>query len=508
MIRARSRTARSELSGEVLHTYARRAALLAHALDRPLPVADLDSREKLSRAVDEIVDVGDRSQVWLALAVLSGRLPLPTTVTETARTAEFRSGALFDAIVDQTTPASARWDVVLESARVTLDVAHTASTTLMTGIQRVVRETARRWLATHDAVATSWTEELDAMRFLTPVEHDRLLKAAAADEDGRAPRNPSVIIPWRTTIVVPELATNFERTGRLQALAQYSQCTMSSVAYDLIPITSGETTSPGMSDEFARNLAAIRFADRVAPISAAAAVEYEGWRMMLAATGVPGPTIEAVNLPVEAADSSPAELDEARLRFTVGTLPLVLVVGSHEPRKNHLAVLHAAELLWRDGLRFGLTFVGGNSWNSQGFDQRLHELQSAGRPVEAASKVTDAELWAAYRLSRFTVFPSLNEGFGLPVAESLAVGTPAITSDFGSMAEIASEGGAIMIDPHDDRAISRAMRTLLENDEAHQALVSAALARPVRTWDDYASELWDFLVEGNRPGDREGSNGR
>ncbi len=50
---------------------------------------------------------------------------------------------------------------------------------------------------------------------------------------------------------------------------------------------------------------------------------------------------------------------------TIGSLPIVLAVGSHEPRKNHLAVLHAAELLWREGLLFTLTFVGGHSWKQR-----------------------------------------------------------------------------------------------------------------------------------------------
>ena len=59
-------------------------------------------------------------------------------------------------------------------------------------------------------------------------------------------------------------------------------------------------------------------------------------------------------------------------------------MGSHEPRKNHLAVLHAAEVLWREGLPFSLVFVGGNSWNSGDFEAQVE--QPAGRQPARANR--------------------------------------------------------------------------------------------------------------------------
>jgi glycosyltransferase involved in cell wall biosynthesis len=108
--------------------------------------------------------------------------------------------------------------------------------------------------------------------------------------------------------------------------------------------------------------------------------------------------------------------------------------------------------------------------------------------------VRDEDLWNAYRTARFTVFPSLHEGFGLPVAESLAVGTPAITSSFGSTAEVAADGGTLLVDPRDDADLTAAMRRLLTDADLVQDLAAAAAARPRRTWDDYARESWAQLV--------------
>lgn len=451
------------------------------------------SARALGAQLDDVVDPCDRSHVWLTLAVLTGRLPDRTTVVEVARASEFDAGAsLWDAVAAHTTDESAAWHVRVARDEVLVDLAHTASTVLTTGIQRVARETARRWLRDHDCTPVSWSRDFQSIRELTDLERSRIERADAL-EDVAARPEAVVVVPWHATYLLPELAAEHARATRLAALAELTPTRTGVIGFDCVPITSAETTQLGFAAVFAGNLAAVRHFDRVGTISRAAGQEYSGWRTTLAAIGVEGPLVAPVQLPVEVPAATAADADAARARFVIGHLPLVLVVGSHEPRKNHLAVLHAAELLWREGLEFSLSFVGGNAWGSGEFTRRLTELQRTGRPVDTESRLSDGQLWAAYRLARCTVFPSLNEGFGLPVAESLAAGTPAITSDFGSMLEIAADGGALTVDPHDDHAIAAALRTLLTDDVVLARLRAEAVRRPVRTWDAYAEELWAFL---------------
>jgi glycosyltransferase involved in cell wall biosynthesis len=308
-----------------------------------------------------------------------------------------------------------------------------------------------------------------------------------------------VLVPWRGSYVLPELLAEPPRARALQALVEFSGCDTAVIGFDCVPLTSAETTAYGMSGGFALNLASVARMRRLAAISHSAATEYRGWRAMLTGAGLPGPEITPIPLPVEASPPAPEALVEARDLLIVDELPMVLVVGSHEPRKNHLAVLHAAELLWRDGLRFTLNFVGGNAWNSERFTGRLAEMQAAGRPVQSISALSDSLLWAAYRLARCTVFPSLSEGFGLPVAESLASGTPVITANFGSMREIAGSGGALLVDPRDDHDLTAALRRLLTDDALHQQLATQARELPLRSWDQYAEETWHYLVDGVPP---------
>jgi Glycosyl transferases group 1 len=491
-------TARRNLSPRMHHeAWARRIPLVRatlRSLDAGQPVTVASHRD-LAAALADVIDTQDRSHVWLALAVLTGRFPDRTTVVELARASEFDHGeSLWQAVADLTTDESAAWQVRMATNEVLVDVAHTASTVLTTGIQRVARETTSRWLRDHECTPVSWSRDFQSLRELTVLERRRIVQNVA-EEDVEARPEATIVIPWQGTYLLPELAAEPTRSTRLLALAELTPNRTGVIGFDCVPITSAETTQLGFAGVFAGNLAAVRHFDVVTTISQAACNEYSGWRSMLSAIGVTGPRIEPVRLPVEVAEPTPTDVEAARDRFLIGSLPLVLVVGSHEPRKNHLAVLHAAELLWREGLEFSLSFVGGNSWGSDSFSRRLADLQRAGRPVDSESRLSDGRLWAVYRLARCTVFPSLNEGFGLPVAESLAAGTPAITSDFGSMLEIAAQGGALTVDPHDDHAIAEAVRTLLVDDVVHARLAAEAWDRPGRTWDDYAREVWHLLVQ-------------
>jgi glycosyltransferase involved in cell wall biosynthesis len=268
------------------------------------------------------------------------------------------------------------------------------------------------------------------------------------------------------------------------------------IGYDCIPVVSADLVPSLDASRFVNYLSVIKHADRVAGISASATEEFQGFVDTLPTQGLHGPVIMECALP-----STPRAPGD-RSRGDRRERPSVLMVGSFEPRKNHLGVLHAAEKLWRSGLEFDLTFIGGSGWGTE-LPDRIAELTQAGRRLTVLHNANTSALQLAYRSSRFTVFPSKHEGFGLPVAESLAAGTPVITSDFGSMRELASDGGALMIDPHDDAALEAAMRTLLTDDNELEKLRQQIAWRPGRDWEDYARELWSVLVAPLVPSDGE-----
>ncbi len=462
-----------------------RLATLAEAVE---PASGCDATQTVVRHLS----TADPAVVWLAVAVLGARLPTPDEVTDARRDVELNGpDALFRRVRRTATAETAARRVEVVTDTTLVDVGDLVLHPLGTGIQRVARMVGRSWRGRHEHRTVGWTSDLDAMVLLDDDTRDRalgLLPFAKRDAANRG--DVTVVVPWHSTYVLPELAIQPSRCLALNALARFSGNRTAVIGFDCVPLTSPETTAEGFPAVFALNLAAVSHMDTVVAISEAAANEYRGWRRMLAGAGLPGPDVAALSLPVQAPEATPESLEKARRLLLVADLPMVLCVGSHEPRKNHLAVLHAAELLWRDGVRFTLTFVGGSSWGGLEFMARLEELAEAGRPVEALSKLDDETLWAAYRLARVSVFPSLNEGFGLPVGESIAAGTPAVTSDFGSMREIAERGGALMVDPRDDHALADAMRTVLTDDRSHATLAAQCRARSSEGWEDYAEVLW------------------
>ncbi len=469
----------------------------AHLLD-DVPAADADAARDagtvLTSLVQHVHDSGDTAALWLVWTALAAAYPTEDELVDARRRLQisrvseavpFLLEVGFRSLVNAGTPA-AEMDVVVDA--VVVDVDFCATNDHHTGIQRVVRETMPRWVRDHDLVMVGWTPANGAYRRLAAHEEDRVLRWSAAQQraaDADAARPVRLVVPWRSTVVLPENPEP-SRCPSLAALAQHSGNAVTVIGYDCIPVVSPELIHPGLPDRFVRYLSVVKHARAVAGISASATEEFRGFSAMMPSQGLPGPEVVEVALPVEV----PSQVGPAPEPDDV---PLVVSVGSFEPRKNQLAVLHAAERLWREGLRFRLRFIGGGGWRTE-FDAEMNRLAARGRDVSVAIRITDEELWATYRRARFSVFTSLHEGYGLPVAESLAYGTPALTTDYGSTAEIAAEGGALTVNPRDDDALLAAMRRLLTDDELVTELAAAARRRPERTWDDYARELWDVLA--------------
>lgn len=388
-----------------------------------------------------------------------------------------------------------------------VDVTHTAvATDLHTGIQRVVRETVARWIDT-DRPMNLIRFELPrpAARVLSDDECERFkswrnyVGSKTRTAQDRVPESAAAntVVPWQCRLLVPELPFETERTSAYRALATASVLrSLSMVGYDVIPMVAAEKVTPEMTTTFGGYLSVVKHADRVSTISRTSRDSFKAFATMAAAEGLNAPKIAAHDLPSEAHPLDPVEIDAARSKLGVQDGVVVLVVGSHEPRKNHLAVLEAAERLWAGGERtFELLFLGWSSWLSEEFDELVTKLTSAGRRIIVHKHCSEEELWAAYRLARFTIFPSLLEGFGLPIAESLACGTPVITSNYGSMAEVAEDGGCLLVDPRNIDELERAMAQLLDDDDALRKLRDQAVRVDTGTWESYADTLWDFFTK-------------
>ncbi|QEO08625.1 glycosyltransferase [Protaetiibacter larvae] len=455
------------------------------------PTGDVSERLDLALSL-----VRDPSTAWLVYIGVAGSFPTADELAAFRRElqlADDRSriaAALGSAGArdDASTGAARRLRIVEELPVV--DAGHSATSDHNTGIQRVVRSTLPHW-PHGEFVPVAWTGEAQAFRGLTAPERVRLL--AWGDHTPAEIREVDVaeiVVPWRTTVVLPEVPSR-ERIPVLASLAESSGSRVVIVGHDAIPVVSADLIDPIESDRFALFLSVVKHAQTVCAVSESAASEFAGFASTLSAQGVAGPAVRTIRL-AEESGSTRGHVPDA------DGVPLVICVGSHEPRKNQEAVLAAALGLQTEGMRFRLVFVGGGSRShTTPFDRRVRRARARGHDVAVRRDVSDAELYELYAGARFSVLVSLHEGFGLPIVESLAAGVPVLTSDYGSMAEIAAGGGCLTVDPRSIDAIRGGMRRLLSDDRLLDELRAAAGARPPRAWSDYAAELWAVVREGS-----------
>ena len=349
---------------------------------------------------------------WLSLVAVYGEYPDEPSVDRVARTV--RMDGTGRAVDDLRRVASeraadglgtsARLRVVTD--RVLVDVTHTAKAEMHTGIQRVVRETVGRWLESGRPVElASFSSSANALRPLRGAAAARFVDWRAhvgseAKPRGNEPteRDDDVLVPWQSVLIVPEVIFDHARLEAYRALGGAGVLeSLSLIGFDLVPVTAAETTKEGLSDTFARYLAVVKHADRISAISRSSARDFAAFGEMVEAQGLEAPVVRPHGLPVDRPRVSDESLDAWRALFGERGAPTVLVVGSHEPRKNHLAVLEAAERLWSTGASFQLLMIGGQSWKAEEFEALAGALRARGRPIEIVGRLLRGEALGCVR---------------------------------------------------------------------------------------------------------------
>jgi glycosyltransferase involved in cell wall biosynthesis len=174
--------------------------------------------------------------------------------------------------------------------------------------------------------------------------------------------------------------------------------------------------------------------------------------------------------------------------------PYFLYLGRHDPYKNVARIIAAFGQL-SNGDRYELWLGGsGDRRYTPQLRAQVAELGLEGR-VKFLEYIPYSELPKVIRQARALVFPSLWEGFGLPVLEAMACGTPVITSNLSALVEVASDA-AILVDPYQVKEIAAAMYDLSKDDELHQQLRQAGLQRASQfSWEQTAQATIEVLQQ-------------
>ena len=207
-----------------------------------------------------------------------------------------------------------------------------------------------------------------------------------------------------------------------------------------------------------------------------------------AANGFKRDQLRLVPMGVENRRAGPDEVAAARSRYGIDG-PYILWTGTVEPRKNLPRLLEAFAALRNQEI--GLVLVGPKGWN-ENLDRLLGQSR---KKIHIAGFVPPGDLPALYAGAEVFCFPSLFEGFGLPVLEAMAQGTPVVTSQGTSTAEVGGEV-AELVPPTDAGAIAEAIDGILEDKQRADRMRNDGLARAATySWNETARLLVQVYKE-------------
>lgn len=310
------------------------------------------------------------------------------------------------------------------------------------------------------------------------------LGPAARPATGLAWQDQAQARDWYLTaeVFAPE-----ERTGWTEMMHR-RPCRLAAVFHDAIPLRWPKITWPQSVRRHPSYLKMLAGFDRVWAVSETSRRDLTGYWRWLGLEQVP--PVELLPLGADF-DGQPRRVSSPR-----EVAPLLLCVGILEPRKNQAVLLDACEQLWAAGAEFELHLVGRvNPHFGRDLHRRVRQLQRKWPGLKHHARAGDAELAALFARARATVFPTIAEGCGLPVLESLWRGVPCVCSDLPVLREIADAGGCLMVRPDQPAAWRDALHRLLTDDGEPQRLTQAAVARALPTWRDCADVLRRGLAD-------------
>jgi glycosyltransferase involved in cell wall biosynthesis len=172
----------------------------------------------------------------------------------------------------------------------------------------------------------------------------------------------------------------------------------------------------------------------------------------------------------------------------------VLAVGTVQPRKN-LATLVEAWKILRDRTKdqFQLVVAGARGWKNTQLDETIRRLGLTGNEIRFLGVVPEEDLPVLYSGSGVFVFPSLYEGFGLPLAEAMACGVPVVASNTSSVPEVVGEA-ALLVSPTEPEAFAEAILRVRGDDSLRKAMIEKGLSRAACfSWGRAAAQLLECM---------------
>ncbi|MBT3480940.1 MAG: glycosyltransferase [Opitutales bacterium] len=284
-----------------------------------------------------------------------------------------------------------------------------------------------------------------------------------------------------------ELFCEFERVGVERLLREWP-CHAYAIFHDAIPMQHPEFTWPHSVQRHPSYMKMLTLFTGVFGVSSHSSIlleEYWEWLDVGAA-----PSVKSIQLGADgvfAESSPPKTVHEDRLQ--------VMMLGIVEKRKGQDLALQAARFLWDEGLEFDLHIVGRtNPYFGKTTERLLKDAAKAGYPVRLHGQVGETALQQRFLNTDLILLPSLAEGCGLPVLESLWKGVPTLSSGLHSVRENSRFGGCELFDTGNVKALTEALRSMVLNRRKLQQLTDGIQTSILPRWEKTARDIIDHMV--------------
>lgn len=268
----------------------------------------------------------------------------------------------------------------------------------------------------------------------------------------------------------------------------YKQTKSIVTIHDLSYIRVPETASPSLK----------KYLDMVVPRSIKRATHIhavsEATRQdIIACYNTPPEKISVIHNAVEARFKPVDISKDIFVKYRIPDAPYIISVGTVQPRKNYSRLVQALVRI-RHKHDVHLVIVGGRGWLEDEFYETIRQTNMSDY-VHITGFVDDNDLPALYTGAICMAYPSLYEGFGIPVLEAMACGTPVLTSTTSSLTEVAGDS-AILVNPYDVEAIQHGLEQLISDQNLRHTLFQKGLLHVQKfKWEHSAQQLKDLYMQ-------------
>jgi glycosyltransferase involved in cell wall biosynthesis len=283
-----------------------------------------------------------------------------------------------------------------------------------------------------------------------------------------------------SNFVIPEIPSNLEQISVYRCLFENKIVKSQMILYDFIPFFHAWTVHPGNRGHYNSYIRLMFCVDRIIAISELVA---EQSNLMLQAYFLEKPS-QSTSIPLVSWLNLPSGIESASQNEFVKIQGRIVMLGSLEPRKNHLQFFDALEILHRDSFQFQAFILGSAGWENDHLVARIEKMQSEGMDLVRITEISDQSIREIVGTSQVLVQVSEAEGYGLPVVEALALGTKVVVSNIRPLIDIGNKDVSV-VELGNAKQLAESLKSLLKNAPEEFAAYSDSVQ-----WSDWSRLLF------------------